>query len=89
MKYLQDYMNERQTNALNRAGAFFAFSNKQFDEQKKPNIVYTTVEASSPEEAVRLIEEDEDSIQSIDWKEDYDEHDGWNYTAEEVITNNN
>jgi hypothetical protein len=40
MKYLQDYMNERQTASLDKAGAFFAFSTKQFDEQKKPDTVY-------------------------------------------------
>lgn len=32
MKYLQDYMNDRQTKALDKAGAFFAFSNKQLEE---------------------------------------------------------
>lgn len=40
MKYLQDYMNDRQTKAFDKAGAFFAFSTKQFDEQKKPDTVY-------------------------------------------------
>ena len=40
MKYLKDYMSARQTVALNKAGAFFAFSQKQFDEQKKPNVTY-------------------------------------------------
>lgn len=42
MKYLQDYMNDRQTAALDKAGAFFAFSNKQFDEQKKPDVRYVS-----------------------------------------------
>ncbi|MCK9370253.1 hypothetical protein M0R04_10135 [Candidatus Dojkabacteria bacterium] len=41
MKYLQDYMQEAQTKALEKAGAFFAFSNKQFDEQKKDRIKYS------------------------------------------------
>lgn len=42
MKYLQDYMNDRQTQAIDKAGAFFAFSTKQFDEQKKPDIKYVS-----------------------------------------------
>ncbi len=40
MKYLSQYIAESQTKALKKAGAFFAFSNKQFDEQKKPKTVY-------------------------------------------------
>lgn len=40
MKYLQDYMNEQQTTALEKAGAFFCFSQKQFDEQKKEGVKY-------------------------------------------------
>ena len=40
MKYLSQYLEEGQTKALQKAGAFFAFSNKQFDEQKKPGVVY-------------------------------------------------
>ncbi len=40
MKYLQDYINESQTKALNKAGAFFAFGQKQFDEQKKEGVKY-------------------------------------------------
>lgn len=44
---------------------------------------YTTIEAETLEQAIELAERDEDE-QSIDWKENYDEHDGWNYTAEEL-----
>lgn len=40
MKYLQDYMNDAQTKALNEAGAFFAFSKSQYDEQKKEGVIY-------------------------------------------------
>jgi len=38
MKYLTNYIEEEQTEALNRAGAFFAFSDKQFDEAKKEGV---------------------------------------------------
>lgn len=44
----------------------------------------TIIEATSAEEAERIAEEDEDTSCSIDWKEDYDEHDGWNYKAEPI-----
>lgn len=40
----------------------------------------TTIEAESAEQAEAIAQEDEDNA-SIDWKEDYDEHDGWNYKA--------
>ena len=40
MKYLSDYMNEAQTELFNNTGAFFAFGNTQFDEQKKNGVKY-------------------------------------------------
>lgn len=40
MKYLSDYISDKQTDALDAAGAFFAFSQKQFDEAKKEGVVY-------------------------------------------------
>jgi len=40
MKYLQDYMSERQTALFEKTGAIFAFSQHQFDEQKKEGVVY-------------------------------------------------
>ena len=33
MKYLSDYMEEKQTALFNKTGTIFAFSDKQFDEQ--------------------------------------------------------
>ncbi|CAH6836411.1 conserved hypothetical protein [Vibrio chagasii] len=35
MKYLSHYIQDKQTQAFNEAGAFFSFSTKQFDEAKK------------------------------------------------------
>ncbi|WP_442806907.1 DUF7659 family protein [Vibrio crassostreae] len=35
MKYLSHYIQAKQTQAFNEAGAFFAFSNKQLDGEKK------------------------------------------------------
>lgn len=43
MKYLSNYMEEKQTAAFNDAGAFFAFSTKQFEESKKEGINYMNV----------------------------------------------
>ena len=43
MKYLSYYTQKAQTEALNKAGAFFAFGQKQFDEQKKEGVKYTAL----------------------------------------------
>jgi hypothetical protein len=43
MKYLSHYTENLQTELLNTKGAFFAFSNKQFDEQKKDGIDYVAM----------------------------------------------
>jgi hypothetical protein len=40
MKFLQDYQEEKQSALFERLGAFFAFSNEQFNEAKKPNVKY-------------------------------------------------
>jgi len=41
MKYLQDYMTDRQTIAFDEAGAFFAFGNEQFNKAKVEGVEYT------------------------------------------------
>jgi len=40
MKYLCNYIEDAQTKAFKEAGSFFAFSNKQFEEQHKKGIRY-------------------------------------------------
>ena len=40
MRYLSDIIEEAQTQVFNDTGAFFAFSSKQFDEQKVEGVVY-------------------------------------------------
>lgn len=42
MKYLSDYTNVAKTELFKEKGVFFAFSQEQFDEQKKEGITYTT-----------------------------------------------
>ncbi|MEZ8013956.1 MULTISPECIES: hypothetical protein [Vibrio] len=43
MKYLSHYVQDKQTLAFNEAGAFFAFSTKQFDEAKKEGVKYASL----------------------------------------------
>ena len=43
MKYLSEYMEARQTVALDKAGAFFAFSKKQFEEKKVEGVKYVNL----------------------------------------------
>ena len=43
MKYLSDYIQEKQTKLFNDLWIIFAFSDKQFNEQKKEWIVYTSL----------------------------------------------
>jgi hypothetical protein len=43
MKYLSDYIDANTTRILKETGSFFAFSDKQFNEQKKPNIKYVSL----------------------------------------------
>lgn len=45
MKYLSDYINDKQTAAFDELGAFFAFSDKQFNEAKKEGVEYCYVTA--------------------------------------------
>tara|TARA_R110000737_G_scaffold239069_2_gene251103 strand:- start:1013 stop:1396 length:384 start_codon:yes stop_codon:yes gene_type:complete len=40
MKYLSDYMEQPQTDLFNKTGTFFAFSNKQYEEQAKTGKKY-------------------------------------------------
>ncbi|OMO26513.1 hypothetical protein BH582_21820 [Vibrio sp. 10N.222.47.A9] len=43
MKYLSHYIQDKQTQAFNDAGAFFAFSNQQSDEAKKDSVKYASL----------------------------------------------
>lgn len=45
MKYLSDYTKERTSALLENTGAFFAFSNKQFEEQRKEGVTYGSLGA--------------------------------------------
>ncbi|MEZ9698813.1 hypothetical protein AB4455_12085 [Vibrio sp. 10N.261.46.E12] len=43
MKYLSHYIQDKQTQAFNEAGAFFAFSNQQFADEKKEGVKYASL----------------------------------------------
>lgn len=43
MKYLTNYIEDAQTAAFDKAGAFFAFSNDQFEKGKKDGVVYASL----------------------------------------------
>ncbi|NOH36598.1 DUF7659 family protein, partial [Vibrio chagasii] len=43
MKYLSHYIQNKQTQAFDEAGAFFAFSNQQLDESKKEGVKYASL----------------------------------------------
>lgn len=45
MKTLHDYTKEGTTRALDKAGAFFAFSNEQLEEKRQPGIKYANMGA--------------------------------------------
>lgn len=45
MKYLSNYTENLQTELFNKTGAFFAFSNAQFDEQKQEGVNYAAIGA--------------------------------------------
>ena len=76
MKYLQDYMNEKQTKALEKAGAFFAFSNAQFDEEKKDGVKYANCGGGMIAESdkVDVLLEELNTIYKDSIKEDIEEN---------------
>ncbi|MFM2591293.1 hypothetical protein [Vibrio sp. TBV020] len=43
MKYLSDYTQQAQTDLFDELGAFFAFSNQQFDKAKKKGVEYVSL----------------------------------------------
>ena len=43
MKYLSDYMKDAQSELFKKTNTIFAFSNKQFDEQKKEGVTYVNM----------------------------------------------
>jgi len=45
MKYLNDYIDTEINQAMRKAGAFYCFSDKQFNERRKENVKYVNLGA--------------------------------------------
>jgi len=76
MKYLSHYMEQGQTDAFNKFGAFFAFGNKQFEEKRKENVTYVNMGAGllCPKENASLLNAELDSIYTNAIKQDVHEN---------------
>lgn len=63
MKYLSDYLASFQSEAMNKNEAFFSFSKKRFDEQKKENVTYVSMFGGllCPKENVNQFKKDLDT----------------------------
>ena len=86
MKYLQDYIAEKQTIAFEKAGAFFAFSEKQFLEQKLDGVVYsrTSVGMFCPEKNIDTLESELKEILLQGLKDDIAENGFFNIIKREL-----
>ena len=64
MKYLSDYMNNKQSALFKETGSFFAFGTQQFEEQRKPGVTYVQMGAGllCPEGKQRELSEGLDKI---------------------------
>jgi len=76
MKYLQDYIEKSQTEAFKKAGAFFAFSKKQFDEKEKEGVKYCNMGAGliCPKETSDVLFEEFENIHVEGIKKDIEEN---------------
>ncbi len=76
MKYLSDYMEQAQTEAFNKFGAFFANGNKQFDEKRKPDVQYVSMGAGliCPKESAKLLADALENIYQEAIKADVEEN---------------
>lgn len=76
MKYLNDYTQEETTKAFEKAGAFFAFSDKQFEEKKKEGIKYMSCGAGliCPELTAKQLMKDLDDVEKNGIKQDLEEN---------------
>jgi hypothetical protein len=76
MKYLSDYMEQAQTEAFNKFGAFFAFGNKQFEEKRKPDVQYVSMGAGliCPKESAKLLADALENIYQEAIKADVEEN---------------
>jgi len=76
MKYLSDYMNDKQSALFEEYGVFFAFSREQFLEARKEGIKYVNVGAGMivPKEHVEVVMKSLDEIYQNGIKQDIAEN---------------
>ena len=76
MKYLSNYTEEKTTKLLNKFGAFFCFSEKQFKENKKDGVIYSRLYGGlvAPKENVKSIMNGISKITSDGIKQDIKEN---------------
>lgn len=76
MKFLSSYVEEGQTRALRKAGAFFAFSNSQFDENKQEGIKYVDMGMGliCPKETADVLFKESEEIYFLGIKQDIEEN---------------
>jgi len=76
MTTLNTYTQAAQTEAFNKYGAFFAFGNKQFDEQKEDGIKYVDLGAGliAPKETYKDLIEDLNNIHKCGIAQDIKEN---------------
>ena len=76
MKHLQDYIEKKQTALFNKTGSFFAFSQNQFNEAKKPEVKYTAIGSGllCPTANVKELMDGLDQIHEVGIKQDIEEN---------------
>lgn len=76
MKYLSDYTSNKQTELFQEMGAFFAFSDEQFNKEKKEGVKYVSLGAGFivPESNVKEINEKLELIQKAAIAQDIEEN---------------
>ena len=77
MKYLREYTEEATTKLLKENGAFFAFSNDQFNKAKKEGVKYLSMGMGliCPKENCKTVHEGLREIQKAGIKQDLEEND--------------
>jgi hypothetical protein len=75
-KYLSEYMEEAQTQAFDKYGAFFAFNKKQLDEKKQEGVQYVNLGGGliCPKESALALHKELDEIYKDSIKQDLAEN---------------
>lgn len=76
MKHLSDYMDKPISTLLEETGAFFAFSKSQFDEKKKDDVTYVSLDGGMicPKDQVLIWNKEYDKISIKAIKQDLADH---------------